>query len=455
MIRGIDLRGAVSVNMITMIGIGPLITLALVLSYLNGPLALIGWIAGALVSMCDGLVWAELGSRYPGSGGTYVYLREIFGRNGVGKMLAFLFNWQFVFYATLLIASGYIGFSSYAAYLFPAVGSSTLAHNALAVGMGIVTMVLVYRKITVAEKLGFVFFIAAVGTLLLIILAGFSHPNFHQAFHLDKPVAFGVGFLAGLGQAMVITMYDYAGYSQSALMGDEVIDPVKTIPRSIIISIIVLAALYVLLQLAVNAVVPWQSLAADPNSSSAQFVAATVVSQNWGPMAAKFVAFMILVTAFASAYGSLLGFARIPYAAAVDGEFLKPFAKLHPTGRFPYVSVLVIGLLTLPAACLPLTDVINWLTAGIVLIQSIAQIFALFVMRARGDMPPFRMWLFPLPPLVALVGWILLFVSTGARAIVFGIATLALGAIVYLITASTQRVWPFARSSHSGGDAPA
>ncbi|MBV8655483.1 MAG: amino acid permease, partial [Candidatus Eremiobacteraeota bacterium] len=316
MIRGIDLRGAVSVNMITMIGIGPLITLALVLSYLNGPLALIGWIAGALVSMCDGLVWAELGSRYPGSGGTYVYLREIFGRNGVGKMLAFLFNWQFVFYATLLIASGYIGFSSYAAYLFPAVGSSTLAHNALAVGMGIVTMVLVYRKITVAEKLGFVFFIAAVGTLLLIILAGFSHPNFHQAFHLDKPVAFGVGFLAGLGQAMVITMYDYAGYSQSALMGDEVIDPVKTIPRSIIISIIVLAALYVLLQLAVNAVVPWQSLAADPNSSSAQFVAATVVSQNWGPMAAKFVAFMILVTAFASAYGSLLGFARIPSAAA-------------------------------------------------------------------------------------------------------------------------------------------
>ena len=455
MIRGIDLRGAVSVNMITMIGIGPLITLALVLSYLNGPLALIGWVAGALVSMCDGLVWAELSSRYPGSGGTYVYLREIFGRNGAGKMLAFLFNWQFVFYATLLIASGYIGFSSYAAYLFPAVGSSALAHDALAVGMGIVTMVLVYRKVTVAERLGFAFFIAAVGTLVLIIVAGLSHPDFHQAFHLDKPVAFGVGFLAGLGQAMVITMYDYAGYSQSALMGDEVIDPVKTIPRSIVISILMLGALYVLLQLAVNATVPWQTLAADPNSSSAQFVAATVVSQNWGTAAAKVVAFMILVTAFASAYGSLLGFARIPYAAAADGEFLKPFAKLHPTGRFPYVSVLVIGLLTLPAACLPLTDVINWLTAGIVLIQSIAQIFALFVMRSRGDLPPFRMWLFPLPPLIALIGWILLFVSTGNRAIAFGIATLALGAVVYLVTASAQRVWPFARAGTSGGDAPA
>jgi len=443
MIRAIDLRGAVSVNMITMIGIGPLITLALVLSYLNGPLALVGWIAGALVSMCDGLVWAELSSRYPGSGGTYVYLREIFGREGAGRMLAFLFNWQFVFYATLLIASGYIGFASYAAYLFPIVGESTFAHDALAVSMGVVTMILVYRKVTVAERLSVVFFVAAVSTLVLIIAAGLSHPDFHQAFHLDKPVVFGLGFLGGLGQAMVITMYDYAGYSQAALMGDEVIDPVRTIPRSIIISILLLATLYVLLQLAVNAVVPWQSLAADPNSSNAQFVAATVVSRNWGPWAAKFVTFMILVTAFASAYGSLLGFARIPYAAALDGAFLRPFAKLHPTGRFPYVSVLVIGLLTLPAACLPLTQVINWLTAGIVLIQAIAQIVALAVLRGRGEMPPFRMWLYPLPPIVALVGWLLLFASTGASAIVFGIATLALGTVVYLISASAQKVWPF------------
>jgi amino acid transporter len=443
MIRGLDLRGAVSVNMITMIGIGPLITLALVLSYLNGPLALIGWIAGALVAMCDGLVWAELSSRYPGTGGTYIYLREIFGREGAGRMLAFLFNWQFVFYATLIIASGYIGFASYAAYLFPIVGSSWLAHDALAVGMGLVTMALVYRKVTVAERLGFVLFVAAVGTLVLIIAAGLSHPNFHMAFHLDKPVAFGVGFLGGLGQAMVITMYDYAGYSQAALMGDEVKDPVRTIPRSIIISVLVLGALYVLLQLAVNASVPWQPLAADPNSSNAQFVAATVVSNNWGPVAAKIVTVMILITAFASAYGSLLGFARIPYAAALDGAFLKPFAKLHPTGHFPYVSVLVIGLLTLPAACLPLTDVINWLTAGIVLIQAVAQIVALAVLRARGERPPFRMWLYPLPPIIALIGWVLLFVSTGLSAIIFGIATLGVGCIVYFATAFVQKAWPF------------
>jgi amino acid transporter len=297
----------------------------------------------------------------------------------------------------------------------------------------------------VAERLGFALFCVAVGTLVLIIAAGFTHPDFHQAFHLDKPVVFGVGFLTGLGQAMVITMYDYAGYSQSALMGDEIKNPVKTIPRSILISILVLAALYVLLQLAVNAVVPWQTLAADPNSAQAQFVAATVVSKSWGELAAKIVAGLILVTAFASAYGSLLGFARIPYAAATDGAFLTPFAKLHPTGRFPYVSVLVIGLLTLPAACFPLGQVINWLTAGIVLIQSIAQIVALFVMRARDGAPPFRMWLYPLPPIVALAGWILVFKSTGMQAMGFGIATLVLGLCVYLVVARVQKHWPFAR----------
>jgi len=444
MIRGIDLRGAVAVNVITMIGIGPVITLALVLSYLGGPLSLIGWIAGALVSMCDGLVWAELSSRYPGSGGTYVYLREIFGREGPGRMLAFLFNWQFVFFATLTIASGYIGFSSYAVYLFPIAGSSTFAHDALAVGMGILTLFLVYRRVTVAERLGFALSVVALGTLVLIIAACFSHPDFHMAFHLDKPVVFGLGFLGGVGQALVVTMYDYAGYSQAALMGDEVKDPVRTIPRSILISVALLAVLYVLLQLAVNAVVPWKSIAADPNSSAAQYAAATAVAHNWGPWAANVVVFLILVTALAAAYGGLLGFARVPYAAALDGAFLKPFATLHPTGKFPSVSVLVIGLLTLPAACLPLTDVINWLTAGIVLIQAIAQIVALAVLRARGETPPFRMWLYPLPPLVALVGWVLLFVSSGLGAIAFGVATLAAGCVVYFITARVQRVWPFA-----------
>ncbi|HEY3676886.1 MAG TPA: amino acid permease, partial [Candidatus Tumulicola sp.] len=92
--RAIGLRGAIAINVITMIGIGPLVTIPLVIAALGGPLALVGWIAGAIVALCDGLVWAELSSRYPGSGGTYVYLRAIFGEHSLGRALAFLFNWQ-------------------------------------------------------------------------------------------------------------------------------------------------------------------------------------------------------------------------------------------------------------------------------------------------------------------------------------------------------------------------
>ena len=446
MIRGVDLRGAISINMITMIGIGPLITLALVLSYLHGPLALLGWIAGAIVAMCDGLVWAELASRYPGSGGTYVYLREIFGRDGPGRWLAFLFNWQFVFFAFLIIASGYIGFAQYSTYLFPWVGSAQWHEWAVAIAVGIITIILVYRRITVAEKLSFVFFIAAVGTLVLIIAAGLPHADFKMAFHVDGPVAFGWGFFGGLAQAMIITLYDYAGYNQSALMGDEVIAPTRTIPQSIIISIVLLAILYIALQIAVSGVIPLHEMVG-PNpgdvTDGSQYAAATVVGRTWGTGAARAITVMILITAFASAYGSLLGFARIPYAAAATGEFLAPFAKLHPTGKFPYISVLVIGLLTLPACLLHLDDVIKYLTTGIVLIQGIAQIVALFVLRARREATPFRMWLYPVPPLVALAGWVFIFWNSGALAIAFGIGTLCLGTAVYMVVALRQHAWPF------------
>src|SRR5579884_3113809 len=148
MIRGITLRGAIALNVITMIGIGPLITIPLVLAQLAGPLALAGWIAGAIVALCDGLVWAELGSQYPGSGGTYVYLREAFGATGWGRLFAFLFNWQFLLYAPFLLASGYIGFANYLGYLVPSVAQNTSAHTIAAIAVGVIVIITLYRRIT-------------------------------------------------------------------------------------------------------------------------------------------------------------------------------------------------------------------------------------------------------------------------------------------------------------------
>lgn len=443
--RAIDLRGAISINVITMIGIGPLVTIPLVIAALGGPLALVGWIAGAVVALCDGLVWAELSSRYPGSGGTYVYLRNTFGAQGLGKALAFLFNWQFLLYAPCLLASGYIGFANYAAYLYPRLGTNPMAHDAVAVVIGIITILLLYRRTSQVASFGALLAFAAVLTLLLVALAGFSHFNSAQVFHLTQPVRFGVSFLAGFGSALFITLYDYAGYAATALLGDEVDRPERTIPLAILLSVLIVAILYVLLQVGVLGAVPWQSLlgAHGQPTAEAQYVGAIVVQQSWGRFAAVATTLLVLVTAFASLYGNLLGFSRISFAAARDGAFLPIFARLHPRKEIPHVALLAVGALSLVASLFTLDQVIAFLTAGIVLIQGIAQIIALAILRARRTRAPFAMPLYPLPALVALVGWSWAFVATGTLAIALGIGWLVAGALVYLVTARTQRWWPF------------
>lgn len=434
MIRGIGLRSAIAINVITMVGIGPLITIPLVLAQLAGPLALIGWIAGAIVALCDGLVWAELSSRYPGSGGTYVYLREIFGRDRWGRLLAFLFNWQFLLYAPCLLATGYIGFASYFGYLDPAAASRPF-QIITAVSVGILTVVFLYRKITAVASTGSVLAVAAVVTLVAVAAAAFTHADIHRAFTLPAHTSLGLGFLAGLGGALYITLYDYVGYSDAALLGDEVRRPQRTIPLAIVGSIAIVAVLYVALQVGV--------LAHGVPPGNAQFIASTIVEQSWGSTAARIVTVLILLTAFASVYGNLVGFARIPYAAARDGEFFKPFAHLNERGQFPDVALLVIGAAALVACLLPLDQVLAVLTAGIVLIQGVAQVVALFVARTRGA-APFRMWLFPIPAIVALIGWLFAFYYTGAFAITVGIGWLVAGSCAYLVTARVQRRWPFA-----------
>src|SRR3569833_3154509 len=111
--RGLSLGGATALNMIDVIGNGPFITIPIIISAMGGRLAMLGWIFGALLSLCVGLCWAELGAAMPGSGGSYRFLNEIYGRQKWGRLLSFLFIWQLSFSAPLSIASGCIGFSQY------------------------------------------------------------------------------------------------------------------------------------------------------------------------------------------------------------------------------------------------------------------------------------------------------------------------------------------------------
>jgi amino acid transporter len=437
LIRGVGLRSAVAINVATIVGAGPLITIPLVVAAMHGSISVWPWIAGALVALCDGLVYAELASRFPRSGGTYAYLREAFGPHGPGRLAAFVFVWQILFVAPLTLASGYIGFAQYAAYIVPAAATPLVGH-AIAIGVGIITLLALYRTIPNIARTALVLGSIAVLTLVVIAACGFVHPT--QAVGALLAPAFslrGVG-IAGLGAAMVFTLYDYAGYNDVCQIGDEVIAPVRTIPRAVVISIVVVGVAYVTLNLGVFSALPLSEIA---NST---FVASLAVERTVGHTAAVIVTVAILITAFASTYGLLLGASRVPYAAALDGDFLTAFARLHATKRFPSLSLVVLGLLALPATLFPLDAVINALTAGIVLVQGVGGNLAVMVLRRRSDPAPFRLPLYPLPVIVALGAWFFLFWSSGLPAMAWGLATLASGVAIYLIHARVSRVWPFA-----------
>ena len=436
MIRGVGLRSAVAINVATMIGAGPFITLPLVVVALHGSVSALAWFVGALIALCDGLVWAELASRYPRSGGTYTYLREAFGAHGPGRFVAFLFVWQFLFWAPLILATGYIGFAQYAAYLVPPLAGYRPTHL-LAAAVGLVTLLALYRAIPQIARTALVLGGVAIATLLVVAFAGLTHPYAPLAGTVAMTFTLGVG-IAPLGKALIQTVYDYGGYGDVCALGDEVIAPARTIPRAILISIALVCAAYVLLNLGVAAAVPPDKIA------SATAIASLVAERAFGVPFAAVVTVAVMLTAFASTYGLLLGASRIPYAAALSGDFLAPFARLHPSGKFPAVSLVAIGLLALPATLLSLDAVINALTAGIVLIQGAGQIIALALARRVQRDAPFRVPLYPLPPLIALAGWLYLFWSTDTISRVFGVVTLVAGALVYFVRARIVRSWPFA-----------
>lgn len=424
MIRGVGLRGAVAINVATMVGAGPLITIPLVVGALHGSVSVAAWLAGAAIALCDGLCYAELASLFPRSGGTYAYLREAFGPRW-GRFAAFLFVWQFLFWAPLTLATGYIGFAQYAAYLVPAL-TAPWAQHAVAIAVGLATLLALYRTIPRVAHTALILGAVALGTLAAVALAGFAHPSQDVPALVARSLGAGGFGTAAFGAALVITLYDYGGYNGICFLGDEVIAPVRTIPRAIVTSVLFVALAYVALNLGIFAALPVPAVVASTS------VASLAVERTAGGVAAALVTVAILITAFASTYGLLLGASRIPYAAARDGDFLPAFGRLHATKHFPHVSLIALGALALPASLFPLDAVISALTAGIVLVQGAATNVALVVLRARGARAPFRLPLFPLPVLIAFGSWLFLFWSSGTVAMLFGVATLAAGACVYL-----------------------
>jgi amino acid transporter len=471
LIRGIGLSSAIALNMTDMIGVGPFITLPFIVAAMGGPQAMLGWIAGAIFAMCDGLIWAELGAAMPGSGGSYHYLREIYGRNRLGKLVSFLFIWQLSFSAPLSIASGSIGLAGYASYYWPSLEREYLTRNwsaqlpllgplhlhwvisgatLLSVGVVAVAVFLLYRKITSIGWLSKALWLGVMVTIGWIIFAGLTHFDRSRAFSFPAGAfTLSHNFFLGLGSAMLIATYDYWGYYNVCFLGDEVKDPAKTIPRALLLSILITACLYIVMNICILGVIPWQEIVHPAHSQSGFYVVSLFMQRIYGPWAAKLVTALVMWTAFASVFSLLLGYSRVPYAAALDGNYFRSFAKVHPKYRFPHVSLLALGGVALLFCFVPLIDVIAALVVIRITLQFLVQAIGLIILRIREPnlARPFRMWLYPLPALAAIIGFVFILISrTGSLVqLRYALLILLVGVGIFVARAWHEKEWPFER----------
>ncbi|HVJ04392.1 MAG TPA: APC family permease [Candidatus Saccharimonadales bacterium] len=461
--RGLTLLPATALNMVDMIGVGPFVTLPLMVAAMHGPQAIYGWIAGAVLALSDGLIWAELGAAMPRAGGSYEYLKQIYGPQKFGRLLSFLFVFQLVFSAPVSMATGCIGLAGYAAYVAPALGKifwrSTIAFPLMGTvrlvfelsGATLLAMLaaafatfLVYRNISGVGRVSKFLWVGVIGTLGFVIYVGLSHFNSAIAFPPGWATPPASGFEAAFAGALMVALYDYWGYYNICFLGEEVVDPGKTIPRSMLLSIGAVACLYIAMNISVLGVMPAADIAAMARSTSQNFVVAKAAEVVYGRWAGTVVAVLVIWTAFASVFSLLAGYSRIPFAAARDGNFFTVFSRVHPRGHFPTTSVLLIGGLACLFCVFQLRDLVSALVVIRILLLFLLQAVGAVVWRITNPTQPrpFRMWLYPLPVLITLAGFSMVLLDK-LPLVGRGMLFTGAGIVAFLLLSLRTRKWPF------------
>jgi amino acid transporter len=461
--RGLGLVEATSLNMTFMVGIGPFVVIPFVIRAMQGPASLLAWAGGALLAALDGCIWAELGAAMPQAGGSYVFLREAYGPGRWGHLLSFLFIWQTLFQGPLSIASGALGFAQYSTFLVARSNwlaaavqpLGTHAEQVIAGAIVVLVVVLLYRRITAIGRISIVFSVIVIGTILWIIWGGashlFAHSDAGRAFDFSEGETGGSWLLfAGLGHGMVQTVYSYLGYYNVCNLGGEMKNPERNIPRAIFISILGITVLYLAMQAAILSVIPWRE------AQASSFIVSTFIERAYGSQWAALATALILVTALGSVFSAMLGYSRVPYAAALDGNFFSIFARVHPKKHFPHISLVALGAAAIAFSLLfSLFSVIRAILAMRCIIQFVGQGVGLILLRRRwgsdpagaGRRLPFKMWLYPVPVVFAIIGWVGIFISTGRKPMLASLAAASAGILVYLVRAWMSRQWPFEEST--------
>ncbi|HEV8271029.1 MAG TPA: APC family permease [Chitinophagaceae bacterium] len=431
--RKINLLQATSINMIDMVGIGPFVVMPFVVSQFNNGLFLWAWIFGAVTAFIDAMIWSELGAAYPLAGGTYNFHRIAYGEK-YGKLMSFLFVWQTSIQAPLVVASGAIGFAQYLTYI---IQLTPIQEKIISGSLVILVFLLLYRKIETIGKISVVMGSIVVLTILWIIISGLMHQEHPvQLIPTGEASFFSYAFWAAVGQGSVKTVYSFLGYYNVCHLGGEIKKPEVNIPRSIFISIAGISVLYLLMNISVMGVIRWQSVL-----EGDKYLVSAFMENIYGYKAGVIVTVLILCIAFSSLFAVVLGYSRVPFAAAVDGNFFKIFSKLHPTKNFPYVSLIFLCALGfIFSLFMKLSQVISSILAMRILIQFIAQGIGVSLLRSRfgSKALPYKMFLFPLPVVISIGIWLFLFVSTGRFAL-YGILIASIGVIAFFIFSKYKR----------------
>ncbi len=422
---------ATATNIISMVGVGPFLTIPFMVAAMNGPHVIYAWTAGLVLALADGLVYAQLGAALPGSGGGYLYLREAFKPFGLGGLMAFLFIFQTILIAPLSVAGGAVGFADYLQFVWTAM--TPLEHHLIAAAVCVVSTALLWRNIEEIGRLAVVMLVVVLVTVGWVIVAGLFTFSPAQAFAFPpEAFRFDGSLMMSVGAASVLAMYSYGGYNQVCNIGGEIKDPERTIPRSIVISTFLVAALYMLMTIVILGMIPWQEVR-ESRTVASLFIERTFDDPSTGRIAAIVMTLLILFVAAASLYATILGYSRIPYAAARDGDFFKIFAHVHPTKQFPDVSLVTIAVVSIPFCFFTLGQLVSWLIQVQVLLRFIWQCAAVILLRRyRPDIPqPFTMWLYPWPAVLSGALWLFIFVTGPWEGIVFSVTFLAAGVAAY------------------------
>ena len=422
---------ATATNIISMVGVGPFLTIPFMVASMGGPHVIYAWIAGLVLALFDGLVYAQLGAALPGSGGGYLYMREAFKPFGLGGLMGFIFIWDTLLVAPLSVAGGAVGFADYLQFFW--VAMTPLQHNLIAAAVCVISTALLWRNIESIGRLAVVMLAGVIVTIGWVIVAGLFNFSPAQAFAFPpEALSLNGTLLASIGATSILAMYNYGGYNQVCFIGGEVKDPGRNIPRSILLSTFIVAALYMLMTIVILGMIPWQEVR-DSRTIASLFIERTFADPSAGRIAGMVMTSLILFVAAAGLYATILGYSRVAYAAARDGDFFRIFAHVHPTKGFPDASLVMTAIVSIPFCFLTLGQLVNWLIQVQILLRFIWQCAAVVLLRRyRPDIPqPFTMWLYPWPAILSGALWVFIFFTGPWEGIVFSFAFLLAGIASY------------------------